>query len=179
MIKSDFGTVEVTGLKPVVMAEFEQLLEVLRRELGEELYNMVLQDANNSKKFGDEPEEKKSEFEPHLSQEYPNGEIVDFGSIGEETNIYDITGENLTIGDTVNLYFIKGNGQLEFHGEHSVVSNSDGKSFVMGVLGSKFNRGVSDGYFKWLIVLNRRHTEIKDGETVDGIKYIKSERTGK
>ena len=176
MIKSDFGTVEVTGLKPVVMAEFAHLLEVLRGELGEEDYSLILQDA---KQADDEPEEKKSEFEPHLLQEHPNGEIINFGRIGEETSIYDITGKNLSVGDTVNLYFIKGNGQLEFRGECSVVSNSDKKSFVMGVAGNKFDHGVSDGFFKWIIVLNRRYTEIQDGETVDCIKYIKSERTGK
>lgn len=43
MIKSDFGTIEVNGTEPVIMAEFETLLVVLRRVLGEEKYNLVLQ----------------------------------------------------------------------------------------------------------------------------------------
>lgn len=43
MIKSDFGTIEVDGRKPVIMAEFETLLVALRRVLGEEKYNLVLQ----------------------------------------------------------------------------------------------------------------------------------------
>lgn len=43
MIKSDFGTIEVDGRDPVIMAEFETLLVVLRRVLGEEKYNLVLQ----------------------------------------------------------------------------------------------------------------------------------------
>lgn len=37
MIKSDFGTIEVDGREPVIMAEFETLLVALRRVLGEEL----------------------------------------------------------------------------------------------------------------------------------------------
>lgn len=47
MIKSDFGTIEVDGREPVIMAEFETLLVALRRVLGEEKYNLVLQNASN------------------------------------------------------------------------------------------------------------------------------------
>lgn len=46
MIKSDFGTVEVNGREPVIMAEFESLLGVLRKVLGEKKYNLVLQRAS-------------------------------------------------------------------------------------------------------------------------------------
>lgn len=46
MIKSDFGTIEVNGTEPVVTAEFESLLVALRRGLGEEKYNLVLQRAS-------------------------------------------------------------------------------------------------------------------------------------
>ena len=46
MIKSDFGTREVDGREPVIMTEFETLLVVLRRVLGEEKYNLVLQRAS-------------------------------------------------------------------------------------------------------------------------------------
>lgn len=47
MIKSYFGTIEVDGREQVIMAEFETLLVVLRRVLGEEKYNLVLQRASN------------------------------------------------------------------------------------------------------------------------------------
>jgi hypothetical protein len=47
MIKSDFGTVEVNGREPVIMAEFITLLAVLRNALGEEKYNRALQRAND------------------------------------------------------------------------------------------------------------------------------------
>ena len=47
MIKSDFGTIEVNGTDPVIMAEFETLLVALRKVLGEKKYNLVLQEASN------------------------------------------------------------------------------------------------------------------------------------
>lgn len=43
MIKSDLGSIEINGREPVIMAEFETLLVALRRVLGEEKYNLVLQ----------------------------------------------------------------------------------------------------------------------------------------
>lgn len=177
MIKSDFGTIEINGIKPVVMVEFETLLVALREALGEEQYNLVLQRANGSKPDGDKAEEKESEFEPHLVLERL-GRTVNRGRIGEETNICDITGEKLSVGDTVNLYAIKDDGQVSLRGERSIVKD-DNSEFVMGASSSKFNIGFSNNAFKWLIILNRRYTEIEDGETVDGIKYIKSEMEDK
>lgn len=47
MIKSDFGTIEVNGTDPVIMAEFETLLVALRKVLGEKKYNLVFQEASN------------------------------------------------------------------------------------------------------------------------------------
>lgn len=47
MIKSDLGTIEVNGTDPVIMAEFESLLRVLRKVLGEKKYSLVLQEASN------------------------------------------------------------------------------------------------------------------------------------
>lgn len=46
MIKSDFGTIEVDGREPVIMAEFETCLVALRNVLGEDKYNLVLQRAS-------------------------------------------------------------------------------------------------------------------------------------
>ena len=111
MIKSDFGVIEITGFKPVVMAELKTLLKVLKSELGEEVYNRVLQDVNDLKQVEDELKEKEAKFEPHLvSDDYW---CTDYGRIGEETNIYDIVGEKLSVGDTVDLYSII-RGQLDF-----------------------------------------------------------------
>ena len=47
MIKSDLGTIEVDGIEPVIIAEFETLLVALRKVLGEKKYNIVLQRASN------------------------------------------------------------------------------------------------------------------------------------
>lgn len=177
MVKSDFGTIEVNGREPVIMTELTTLLVALRDVLGDEKYNLALQRANDSKPDGDETEEKKSEFEPHLVLECL-GRTLNRGRIGEETNICDITGENLSVGDTVNLYAIKDDGQVSLRGERSIVKD-DNSEFVMGASSSKFNKGFSNNVFKWLIILNRRYTEIEDGETVDRIKYIKSEMEDK
>nr|DAI50911.1 MAG TPA: hypothetical protein [Caudoviricetes sp.]DAM82845.1 MAG TPA: hypothetical protein [Caudoviricetes sp.] len=46
MIKSDFGTIEVDGREPVIMVEFETLLVALRGVLGEEKYNLALQEVS-------------------------------------------------------------------------------------------------------------------------------------
>lgn len=183
MIKSESGTIEVKGLKPIIMAEFSSLLEALRRELGEEDYNRVLQDVSDSKQFGVEPkdsnsEDKETDFEPHLSFGCTDEKILNYGRIGDETKICDIAGRKLSVGDTVNLYNVEDNGWLDFRGEKSIVKD-DYLEFVMGLRGIQFDRGVSYDHFGWVIILNRRHTEIKDGEAVNCIKYIKSERTGK
>lgn len=64
MIKSDFGTIEVNGSEPVVMAELTTLLAVLRDVLGEEKYNLALQMANDKveyKKHTDTLKAKKKE----------------------------------------------------------------------------------------------------------------------
>lgn len=64
MIKSDFGTVEVNGREPVIMVEFESLLGVLRKVLGDKKYNLVLQNASNKKLSKDGKEiSRKSEKE--------------------------------------------------------------------------------------------------------------------
>lgn len=46
MIKSDSGTIEVDGITPAIMAEFETILVTMREVLEEEEYNIVLQRAN-------------------------------------------------------------------------------------------------------------------------------------
>lgn len=177
MIKSNLGTVEVTGLKPVVMAEFEQLLEVLRRELGEEFYNMVLQDANKSKQFSDESEEKKANFKPYLSFDSAIGKDF-YGYIGDETNIFDIYGNRLRVGDTVRLYSAHGGTRLRFRNKLVIVKDNDSE-FVMGLKCIKFEHGVSDDNTGFVIIRNRQYEDIDDGEMFGNIKYIKSEMEDK
>lgn len=181
MIISDFGNVKVEGLKPVVMAELVSLLKCLRNSLGEADYNCVLQDVNNSKLVEDEQgesdsEEKKTKFEPHLI--FIVGSETNYGPIGDETNICDIAGRKLSVGDTVDLYVMNNNAKLNYCGERSIVRVDD-EAFVMGVKGVVFDRGINSVNVEWVIILNRRNTEVVDGETVNDIKYIKTERTSK
>ncbi len=61
MIKSDFGTIEINGREPVVMAELTTLLVALRDALGEKEYNLVLQRANDKAESKKDTEALKSE----------------------------------------------------------------------------------------------------------------------
>lgn len=66
MIKSDFGTIEVNGREPVVMAEFETLLVALRDVLGEKKYNLVLQEASNKELSKDGKEKSRNDEKERL-----------------------------------------------------------------------------------------------------------------
>ena len=59
MIKSDFGKIEITGLKPVIMEEILELIRCIRKVLAEDIYNRVLQDANEPKQFESDSETSK------------------------------------------------------------------------------------------------------------------------
>ena len=66
MIKSDFGTIEVDGREPVIMAEFETLLVALRDVLGEKKYNLVLQEASNKELSKDGKEKSRNDEKERL-----------------------------------------------------------------------------------------------------------------
>lgn len=68
MIKSDFGTIEVNGREPVIMAEFETLLVALRRVLGEEKYNRALQRANENELSKKDTETLRSEEKERMAE---------------------------------------------------------------------------------------------------------------
>lgn len=68
MIKSDFGTIEVDGREPVIMAEFETLLVALRRVLGEEKYNRALQRANENELSKKDTEALRSEEKERMAE---------------------------------------------------------------------------------------------------------------
>jgi hypothetical protein len=68
MIKSDFGTIEVNGREPVIMAEFETLLVTLRRVLGEEKYNRALQRANENELSKKDTETLRSEEKERMAE---------------------------------------------------------------------------------------------------------------
>lgn len=68
MIKSDFGTIEVDGREPVIMAEFITLLAALRRVLGEEKYNRALQRANENELSKKDTETLKNEEKERMAE---------------------------------------------------------------------------------------------------------------
>nr|DAW55495.1 MAG TPA: hypothetical protein [Caudoviricetes sp.] len=68
MIKSDFGTIEVDGRGPVIMAEFETLLVALRRVLGEEKHNRALQRANENELSKKDTETLRSEEKERMAE---------------------------------------------------------------------------------------------------------------
>lgn len=68
MIKSDFGTIEVDGREPVIMAEFETLLVVLRRVLREEKYNLFLQRASEEELSKDGKEISRNDEEERMAE---------------------------------------------------------------------------------------------------------------
>jgi hypothetical protein len=68
MIKSDFGTIEVDGREPVIMAEFITLLVALRNALGDEKYNRALQRANDSVESKKDTETLKNEEKERMAE---------------------------------------------------------------------------------------------------------------
>lgn len=68
MIKSDFGTIEVDGRKPVIMAEFITLLAALRNVLGEEKYNLALQRANDRVESKKDTDTLKNEEKERMAE---------------------------------------------------------------------------------------------------------------
>jgi hypothetical protein len=68
MIKSDFGTIEVDGREPVIMAEFITLLAALRNVLGEEKYNLALQRANDRVESKKDTDTLKNEEKERMAE---------------------------------------------------------------------------------------------------------------
>lgn len=68
MIKSDFGTIEVNGREPVVIAELTTLLVALRDVLGEEKYNRALQRANENELSKKDTETLRSEEKERMAE---------------------------------------------------------------------------------------------------------------
>lgn len=102
-------------------------------------------------------------FVPHLKC----GEY-NYGNIGELTKIKDLRGEALYIGDTVELY----NSAHQFVAE-CAVANYCGKNFIVGIECACSSSGSVDD--KWIILKKRSYADVKHGEKVDYITYIKEE----
>lgn len=72
MIKSELGTVEVQGMKPVVMAEFITLLKALKNVLGDESYNRALQRVGEDKPIGKDADMLSKEDKEHIIKAIEN-----------------------------------------------------------------------------------------------------------
>lgn len=105
------------------------------------------------------------DFKPYLRLNNCN-----YGIIGEKTNLVDIIGRHLDVGDVVELY-CSVRGKLE----DSVVVNVHGRIFVMGVAMEDFSEPIESkcGY---KILLKKRAKGISDGTMVRKIEYVKAER---
>ena len=91
-------------------------------------------------------------------------------NIGEATNYKDVVGRPLCVGDTVELYDYNG----KVRGEFPIVRNKAGgslKTFVMSIETSCNERTGTTG--RWKILKKRSFNDVKDGEVVGMIKYVK------
>lgn len=115
--------------------------------------------------------EAKPEFKPYLW--FCGGE-TSFGELGAKTEQVDLAGETLCVGDTVTLFH-----EGTTIGERPVCCVAGQfftapSGFVCGVGAFEFKNGRSDEYS---ILKKRSYSEIKDGEIIDDIEYIKTEET--
>lgn len=96
------------------------------------------------------------------------------GNIGEPTKYKDAVGRPLCIGDVVELF-----GKGKSHGLTAVVRTEINrgkkriKTFIMGIemCCDDHNGTIED----WSIIKTRDFSEVKNGEEIDGIKYVTKE----
>lgn len=110
----------------------------------------------------------KPEFKPHLVSRNTG---YYYGVIGDETNFKDAIGRALFVGDSVELY----DASNVFVGERAIVKDEQ-RTFVMSIKASSDSKEGTTGRFK--IIKKRSFEDIKDGECVDDIRYIKTKKVG-
>lgn len=111
--------------------------------------------------------DKESKFVPHLFWEVTEW---NYGNIGTPTNYKDAIGRPLSVGDTVELY----NRENEYKGEYPVCYDNGNGFYIMSIAGSCDTKTGST--HDWKIIKKRTFEEVKDGEKVYDIEYIKTER---
>lgn len=119
----------------------------------------------------------RSKFKPHLTtityKELPAGMYDDINILGTPTNITDVIGRPLRIGDTVLLY----SPDKECRGEKVIrASNDVCYPFVQGIALMCNEYGtIKNG---WKIILNRKYEDIPDGTVINNyIKYVKEDNS--
>lgn len=101
------------------------------------------------------------QLKPHLMRD----DIL-YGHIGKETDLHDIQGTPLYVGDTVDVYTYK----FTSYGESVVCNKDENGDFVMGNASCDFSCGHDD---HWFIVKKRSYKDVNDGEVVSFITYHK------
>lgn len=117
--------------------------------------------------MGEAKETKENvEFVPHLTFKGKN-----FGNIGEPTNYKDAIGRPLYVGDIVEHF----GGTCKSFGDTVIVKSkfrsSKGKAFVMGLEIVCDDENGTTG--NWKILKKRSFDEVKNGEIVNFVKYVK------
>ena len=120
----------------------------------------------------------KEVFKPYLKSK--NG--INYGNIGEPTDLKDVLGRKLHVGDTVEVYSIQQDGaetKVINQGERVVVCNIiTGKFFIMGYRESFLQNGVlyvAASAATYKILRKRNYQEVPDSELIAGITYVKTE----
>lgn len=102
-------------------------------------------------------------FVPHL---YSNT-FCHYGEIGKATNMKDITGKPLFVGDVV---IVLGKYRSANYGKYYVVNNN-GRSFIMGIASCCDNDGTICDFY---VVKEKSYQDLCDGEKYGNIKAVLS-----
>lgn len=92
-----------------------------------------------------------------------------FGEVGKPTELKDINGEALFVGDVVEKF----NSKLTSFGTTYICNSKENGDFVMGIAGdsgTKYNHGEIKG--GWKIVKRKSHEKARVGDSVDGLKIV-------
>lgn len=106
---------------------------------------------------------EKDEFVPHLEKTYVN-ENRFFGNLGEPTKYKDAIGRPLFVGDVVEIFY-----ETKSRGDY--VLAKDNKCAVMSIWSSCDEKTGTTG--DWKILKKRSYTEVKHGEVVGLVKFVK------
>jgi len=88
-----------------------------------------------------------------------------YGNVGDETEIKDLRGDILHVGDVVELFNTNGSWRQGSCGRKMIVEDWE-KQFVMGVKCVDFTSGIGGSY---AILKTKSYKELKVGENIDGI----------
>lgn len=102
-------------------------------------------------------------FTPHLVM---YGETV--GALGTPTRFRDFLGRSLVVGDIVEIF----NSSNSSYSDNVVCD--DGAQYVMGIKSACNERAGTTGY--WKLLKKRGFDEVRHGECVDGVTYVKNKK---